>query len=224
MHPFIVGSDSTRLPLRKLDESLDLAKFRASDNSLWQPPKPAPPPKINPDSVEGTAAIQRIRSHLNFPDATAVELLSIRALPEFFTNIDGLLEYAHDMHALAWKREDEEAAKIIRATKPDPDSFDGKQALQRIKRCLKLPETTSIADILAISELPNTLTKEDIGTLIKDLYSVSWEGKYKAQVKNLRQMVSEAARVSVGPTKLPLRPSAPLRYAYVEDADDEDEV
>jgi hypothetical protein len=224
MHPFTIESGSTRPPLRKLDESLNLAKFSASDNSLWQPPKPAPPPKINPDSVEGTAAIQRIRNYLKFPDATPVELLSIRELPEFFTDIDGLLEYRHDMHALAWKQEDKKAAKIIRATKPDPDSFDGKHTLQRIKRFLKLPETTSIADILAVSELPNTLTQEDIGTLLKDLYSVSWEDKYKAQVKTLRKMVTEAARVAVDPAKLPPQPSAPLGHAYVEDADDEDEV
>jgi hypothetical protein len=128
------------------------------------------------------------------------------------------------MHALAWKQEDKKAAKIIRATKPDPDSFDGKHTLQRIKRCLKLPETASIADILAVSELPNTLTQEDIGTLLKDLYSVSWEGKYKAQAKTLRKIVCEAARVAVDPAKLPPRPRAPLGYADVEDADDEDEV
>lgn len=224
MHPFTVESDSIRPPLRKLDESLNLAKFSASDNSLWRPPKPAPPPKINPNSVEGTAVIQRIRNYLNFPDATPVELLSIRELPESFTDIDGLLEFRRNMHALAWKQEDEKAAKVIRATKPDPNSFDGKRTLQRIKRCLELRETTSIEDILAVSELPNTLIQEDIGTLLKDLYYVSWEHKYKAQVKTLRKMVSEAARVSVDLAKLPPRPSAPLGYAYVEDADDEDEV
>jgi hypothetical protein len=101
----------------------DLIHFSPSESTLWQWQPPSSLPPLNPDSPEGRAAIQRIRNYLSFPDATPLQILSIRSLPETLTSIDDLSEFEKDVLSVAWKIEGEEAAKIIKAAKLHPESF-----------------------------------------------------------------------------------------------------
>lgn len=213
-HTALSPADSSRIPIRQVDESQGLPRFMASD-SLWKRPRPIPPPKINPDSVEGQAILQRIRNCLNFPNATPLQLLSIRELPESLTNIDELHEFERDVLSLAWKEEDEKAAMIVKSTALNADSFDGQQAMSRIKRHLGLPESATKADILSLSKLPDALiNKRDIKTLMKDLNDIAWENKDKLQITRLFEMARTIADPE--PANVPLPPSPPLGASILD--------
>lgn len=200
-------TDSTRPPLRKRNESLSTPKFLPSENHLWRPQPPALPPRLNPDSLEGRAAIQRIRNHLNFPDATPLQILSIRGLPDTLTNVEDLLEFEKDVRSVAWKKEDD-AAKMAKISKLHPESYDGKHTIQKIKHSLNLPDSATRADILSASKLPNPLIGiKDIKSFVADLESILWEDKDKLSVRQLIEMATAA--IVVDPANIPL-PISPI--------------
>jgi hypothetical protein len=165
------------------------------------------PPRLNPDSLEGRAAIQRIRNHLNFPDATPLQILSIRGLPDTLTNVEDLLEFEKDVRSVAWKKEDEDAAKMAKIAKLHPESYDGKHTIQKIKHSLNLPDSATTADILSASKLPNPLIGiKDIKSFVADLESILWEDKDKLSVRQLIGMATAAIVVDPANIPLPLSP------------------
>jgi hypothetical protein len=109
--------NSTRPAIRRRHASLNITPSLPSENSLWQPRPPASPPRLSPDSLEGRAAIQRIRNHLGLPDATPFQILSIRALPKELSKQEDLLQFEKDVLSVAWKQEDEDSAKVAKATR-----------------------------------------------------------------------------------------------------------
>jgi hypothetical protein len=191
-----VSGHSERIPTSQQDcarpsrqdhiKATDLIQFSPSENTLWQCQPPSSLPPLNPDSPEGRAVIQRIRNYLNFPDATPLQILSIRSLPETLMSINDLSEFEKAVLSVAWKKEDEEAAKIIKAAKPHPNSFDGKFTIQRIKRSLQLPDSATMEDVFSVNVFPETCTNnDDVKSLIADVNSLLWRDEDKLSVKNL---------------------------------------
>jgi hypothetical protein len=160
--------------------------------------------------------IQRIRNRLSFPDATPLQLLSIRELPESLTDVDDLLGFEKDVLSVAWKKEDEDASKMARARKLQAESLDGKNAMWRIKRNLDLSDSATAADILSVSKLPDVLTSmKDMERLITALGSISWEHKVLPQVRKLLDLVHAATAPE--PADIPLPPSPQVRFLLLDD-------
>lgn len=191
------------LPLVRKNNNPDIPFFSLSENTLWRPKPPVPPQRINPDSVEGSATIQRIRSFLDFPNATPLQILSVRALPEERTDVEDLLTFEKDVLSVAWKQADEEGVKAVKTAKLDPESFDGKHTMLRIKRHLELADSATIGDILSVPKPPDALANSNnLNSFAADVGSIAWKGEDELQAKKLVEM----ATVNPALTPLPLSP------------------
>lgn len=174
-------------------------------NTLWQPTPRPPSPRLDPESLLGRAAIQRIRNYLEYPDATPLQILSIRSLPDTLIDPSDLMGFAKDVLSVAWRQEDEDASKIIRAGKIDPESFDGKHTLQRIKRALELPDDATATDILSVAVLPDSLdAPEELEAFAADIRSIAW--KEEDELEARRRLMA-----AVDPASIPLPRSPPPR-------------